>query len=237
MRLSSARCSGVVVHADDAALHGFAAEHGRVDREVAALRVPAHAQRRPGEGGGRRLEIRHRLGLRRHRVEETHVEVLFPADERVVGAAEGNVDAAVVQLQRDGGELQLGLRVNLVDITGKPQAAEARAVRHAAHELRDLARYQHAHLGRGVGREVAVGGGLERRGRCERGRGEAAEVEIGQLRKEQVVHLVEGAFGQRQIAAPAEIVENIGHGASSCSFFPIIHKNRAADKRKWPFSS
>ena len=35
----------VIVHAHQLVLHGFAAEHRAVDREIAALGVPAHAKR------------------------------------------------------------------------------------------------------------------------------------------------------------------------------------------------
>ena len=209
----------VVVDLHELVLHGFGAENRAVDREIAALRVPAHAQR----------------PLREDR-EEGEIEVLLPADDGIVGAAEGDIGRPVRQQEREGGELRLRLVVDLIFIAAEQQPGEAGARRHAAAKLRDLVRDEHAHALMLPQHVIAPHGLLQRDLRVKAGRDDAAEIQIAQLRQQQIVHLVEAALTDLQIAAPVQIIQNIrhcrtsGHYSRSCKSVPIIHKSRP--KRK-----
>ena len=97
----------------------------RVNGEVAALRVAADVDApldRPGDA----VQILHGANLRRHVRLEGHVEVFFPSDERVVGAAEAHVGVAVRKAQRAGRELLLLLLARLARIGREAHAEQAR---------------------------------------------------------------------------------------------------------------
>ena len=113
---------------------------------------------------------------------------------------------------------------------------EAGARRHAAAKLRDLVRDEHAHALMLPQHVIAPHGLLQRDRRVKAGWDDAAEIQIAQLRQQQIVHLVEAALTDLQIAAPVQIIQNIrhcrtsGHYSRSCKSVTIIHKSRP--KRK-----
>ena len=226
----------VVVDLHELVLHGFGAENRAVDREIAALRVPAHAQRPLRKGRRRGLQVLHGHPLRGDDREEGKIEVLLPADDGIVGTAEGDIGRPVRQQEREGGELRLRLVVDLIFIAAEQQPGEAGARRHAAAKLRDLVRDEHAHALMLPQHVIAPHGLLQRDRRVKAGRDDAAEIQIAQLRQQQIVHLVEAALTDLQIAAPVQIIQNIrhcrtsGHYSRSCKSVPIIHKSRP--KRK-----
>ena len=160
------------------------------------------------EGRSRRAEIVRRLALRRHDGQKAHVEILFPADDCVVRAAEGRIDRPVRQRGAERGELRLGLLVELADVAGEQHVAEAGAGRHLLGESGDLIRHKYAH----VRMRRAFGKGRDRVGKRDGGRkvrrDDAAEVQIAQLREQQIVHFVKGPLGKRDIAAPVQIIQN-----------------------------
>ena len=73
------------------------------------------------------VKIAHSLDLRGNGEGEEHIEVLLPADEGVVGAAEGN-KAQTAEVDHHGGELHLLFVVNLVDVAAESYVAIAFAV-------------------------------------------------------------------------------------------------------------
>ena len=81
--------------------------HGRVDRDIAALGVAGEHDARVRPESAHLFEIVGGLLLRGHRVGERHVEILAPAGERIIGAAERDEQRAVGQLERLGGVLGL----------------------------------------------------------------------------------------------------------------------------------
>ena len=118
----------VVIHIEYAALHGRAALHGGVYREVAALGVAAHAQLLlKRQALAHRVQILHRRLLRRDGGEVGHVEVLLPADDGHVGAAERYEGGVVLQHEGDGGELLLPIYVEGVREKTHAYISEARA--------------------------------------------------------------------------------------------------------------
>ena len=60
-----------------------------------------------GVGGGHFFEVAHGLGLGGHGADKAHIQILLPADEGVVGAAEGEVDPLGREADADSGKLGL----------------------------------------------------------------------------------------------------------------------------------
>ena len=115
-----------IVYKLDPLLGCLGAERSGVHREVAALGVPAKHQRSVCAGRDA-LKILHRRQLRRNRTDERHVEVLFPADQRRVRAAESDKAPAVLKYVAQRGELRLRFKLNLVYIITDKHPAEALA--------------------------------------------------------------------------------------------------------------
>ena len=117
----------VVKHRANTRLHRLTAERRGVDREIAALGVPDHIQRRVRRARRDVLQIRNGERLRRDRADKAHVKILFPADERAVRAPEGDDARAVRQDECDGGKLRLRRRVQLVGVGADHQLRKPRA--------------------------------------------------------------------------------------------------------------
>ena len=72
-----------------------------------------------GEPPGGLLQVVHGQLLARHRADKAHIEVLFPADEGIIGAAVGHTVVALLQLYRNGGKLGLAFGIQAVGIGGQ----------------------------------------------------------------------------------------------------------------------
>ena len=72
-----------------------------------------------GQPGGGPPQIFHRQLLARHGADKTHIEVLFPADEGIIGAAVGHAVVVLLQLYRNGGKLGLAFGIQAVGIGGQ----------------------------------------------------------------------------------------------------------------------
>ena len=94
----------------------------------------------------KRVEIMHGGLLPRRAELVRKVQVLLPADDGIVRAAVGKIDAAVAQLDRQRRELLLARVVHQLAVAVQQHPAEAHGVRHAAHEVGDAPRDQHAHV-------------------------------------------------------------------------------------------
>ena len=204
----------VAPHGADPPLDGQGHEDAAVNGEIPALGVAAQHQLPPGILRRHGLHIRHRLLLGGDLRLAAQEEVLLPPGDGVVRPPEGEVDTAVPQLDRHGGELLRLPHVQVVLEAVDLHLPEAGALRHFLQQRRDLVRHQHAHAH--VPALMAPEEGLRRR--VERhalplsgSRHDPREVHEGELRQDQVVHLVEGGLGQGQVPPPVEIIQNIGH--------------------------
>ena len=219
LRQAQQRCAEagavVIVYAHELVLYALAAEHRAVDREIAALGMSAHAKRLRGKRLRRRAKILCRHPLRRDDRQKRQIEILLPADDGVVGAPESNIGRFIRQQERQRGKLRLRFCVDAADIAAERQIGKAAARRHFAPQLRDLLRHEYAHRLLRAQPVVCAHGLRQGHRRGEVRRDDAGKVQKTQLRHQQIVHLVEPALCQRQIAAPVQIIQNICHSHTS----------------------
>ena len=174
--------------------------------------------RRKRRGCRRQILCRH--FLRRNDRQKGQIKILLPADNRVVRAPEGNVGRFIRQQDRQRGELRLRFLVGAADIGAERQIGKAAACRHFVAQFRDLLRHQHAHRLLRPRRVVLPHGIRQENWGGKVRRNDPGEVQKAKFRHQQIVHLVEPALCQRQIAAPVQIIQNICHSCtsgSSCS--------------------
>lgn len=107
----------VIVNRFYAVLDLLPAESRGVNGKIAALGVAADGKP-AGEPPGGLLQVVHRQFCR-HRADKAHIEVLFPADEGIIGAAVGHTVVALLQLYRNGGKLGLAFGIQAVGIGGQ----------------------------------------------------------------------------------------------------------------------
>jgi len=111
---------------------GLVAKGGRVNREVPALGV-SRRDHRVRATPGRLLEVGYRLFLRGSRIDEGHIEVLFPADKARVRPPKNRQQLSGRQLPADyraeSGKLFFHAGVGMVDVAEQP--AVLVTVRHA----------------------------------------------------------------------------------------------------------
>ncbi len=186
-----------------------------VRRQHAALRVAAHVD--PLALGRRGLEldgqVAQGLHLRLHDREAQH-EVLLPAHQGRVGPAEGHQRAPVVQVDRERRELQDLLGIDLVDVVAHSGVAKALGRRQGANKAQ-VDGGKRAHVGRKVVsralKQLLQAGAQGARPLARRGR-DAGQVQVGQGRHDDVVDVVEGPLGQRDVASPLQVIANVSHG-------------------------
>ena len=209
--------AGAVVGPDplDAPLDGGRTEYGGIHRQVAALGVSPQAQLSPRQLLCRLPDILHRHGLSRDLGHASHVQIFLPTGQGIVRPPEGHVQPPIPCVHRQGGEL---LRPVIIQPVGKAvqlHVPEPGTRGHFPQHQRDVRRHQHAHvdtlrlavalekrLRRPVQRHAAL---LSRRGH------DAAEIQKGKLRQDQIVHLVERSLRQRQVSPPIQIIQKICH--------------------------
>ena len=148
---------------------------------------------------------------------EAEDEVLVPAHEAVVSPSEGDVGGAVRKVEGDGGKLLSRLGVHARLEHANACVREAPASRHLWQQERRQRRDEplcRVDLALAVREEVGVGN---------LGHGRAVmadvQVEVAQLRQNQVVDLVEGHGPQRKVAVPVQVVEDVGHA------FPLWYRS------------
>ena len=126
----------VVDRQNPLAYHGRASGGGK-HRQIAALGVARNPH--GGSMGQRRLpDVLLRQPLGGNGLLEGHVEVLFPAHERVVRAPVGKEHTAVVQQKGHGGELGLLLGQKYAAVQAQAALSETRRSRGAAQKLHIL---------------------------------------------------------------------------------------------------
>ena len=114
------------IDAFDAVLHPVLSVHRRIHGQIAALGVAGEHNRRVLPQRGDSGQIVGGGHLRRHRVLEGHVEVLFPTHERIVGTAERHNQHAGRQAIGRGGELRLLIAVELLEKSAHLNAGKTR---------------------------------------------------------------------------------------------------------------
>ena len=173
--------------------------------------MAAQLQLDPGVLMGHGLRVCHCHFLSRDLPHTTQIEILFPPCQRIVGAPEGEVDGAIPALCRQRRELLRLHRVQMVHKAVELHVPEPGRGCRPAQQLRDLIGHQNAHVD-----GPAFRFGKIRLRRLPQGHGpplagagdDAAEVQIAQLREQQIVHFVKGPLGKRDIAAPVQIIQN-----------------------------
>ena len=186
-------------------------------RQIAALGVSAHQH--IGKAHGENLpQIRRRIRLGGHLRLEGHVEVLPPADERVVRPAKRHIDRLVIRIQQEcgGGELLLALFAEPLRIVEQAHAPEPFT---PCGSVQQLGVFLLPLFPRGGHRFPDGGCRLQRhRLSWEFPVGNAVPIEVGKAAEDQVIHRTEWRLCKRQVATPQQIVEQIG--------FPFYsHKN------------
>ena len=171
--------------------------------------------------------------MARHRADKAHIEVLFPADEGVIGAAVNN--GGVLRLQRygNGGKLGLALGVQPVGVGTQRHAAEAGTFRQRPQEV-GIAATPHRRLNIRQ-RQQAACRRLYRDGLGAFPLQNTVKGHIGKPRQNDPVHFIEGIGGKRQIAPPQQIIKQRCHSKKHTSPSPaIIIYRRQLRKGKAP---
>ena len=97
----------------------------------------------------------------------------------------------------------------------------------------DLIGHENAHVGFRVGGKIGAGRVKERHLLRLKACGyKAGEIQIADLRQNQIVHLVERPLQKRQIAAPVEILENVCHGSLPGKVFFLSYTFFSIGSRK-----
>ena len=206
----------------NAVLHVRVGQGRRVHRQVASLAVAHHPQ--GPVGALRRLrQIVHGGLLGRHAHLVGHIEVLPPADDRVVRAPEGHAHGSVRQVDAHGGKLNLLLRVADGDEVMHPAVPEAHAFGHrpegpaavfkaAAGLAVVLEQADPLRLGEGPALRVL----------------DAVEVQIAHGGHQHAVHGTPGRHGEGKFSPPGQIVNHVRHGQTipSVDFFISSHSSR-----------
>ena len=195
--------------------------------------MPADKKRPEGKGAGHLPEVFRRIFLRGNFRCEGHVEVLLPADDRVVRAAEGDIGAAVRQKHRHSGKLRLRFFVDPIHIAEQAHIGKARGLCRMLYQNGNLIGHENTHVGFRVGGKIGAGRVKERHLLRLKACGyKAGEIQIADFRQNQIVHLVERPLRKRQIAAPVKILENVCHGSLPKSVFCLSYTVFSIGSRK-----
>ena len=142
------------------------------------------------------------------------VKILFPPRQRIVGAPEGEVNRPVSTLRRQRRKLLCLLRIQMIHKAVELHVPEPGRCCRPAKQLRYLVGHQNTHVdgpsphfGKICLRRLPQRHGLPLAG----ARNDAGKVHKGQLRQDQVIHLVKRILRQRQIPPPVQIIQNICH--------------------------
>ena len=170
---------------------------GGVDGEVAALAVPRH------DNIARILhqvvfEIFLRRRLRRNRAFKRHGEILPPAGQTAVRAAEGNHMRSVGQVHRHGCELDFVIEDG--HCVAHRQCPKAAAFRDLLKQSAALAPEMVVRIVR-RNRFRALGEDLRFRG----------QVDVRQCRHHEGIKVIGGISGEWKIAAPSDVIGQVGH--------------------------
>ena len=199
-----------VVNRPNALSQRFAAEGCGVDRHGTALGMTAEhpfaAERRVC-----RFKIPQRLCLRRHRELIKQVEILLPADQRLIRSAVGEKVQPFLQFDDDRAELHGRCFIDAVDKAAQLQILKSFAGAEDPEQpivalpdiigglfggKRPFGRFQK----RDLLRQVCADDHIQR--------------QIGKPCENRRVQLAEGDLVQRQITAPCEIIKQICHACS-----------------------
>ena len=205
----------VVIMDGDDTLLDLAAAFGRaVNGEVAALGVPADTDGLVAVLPRDARDVFDRLLLRGDLLQKAHVEVFLPPDDRIVRAAERDIDAAVAKVDRQRRKLLLDGIVKQRCVAVQRHIAKARARHQLAQHFRDRVRHEDTHgdVLPAMAGEKRLRRLIQRQAAPELGRRhDAVKVDKAQLCQNQRVHLVERRNFERQIPAPVQIIHQICH--------------------------
>ena len=163
-----------------------------------------------------------------NRLLEAHVEILFPAHQGLVRTPERKKGGSVVQQKRDGGKLGLLLRNKGTLIEGHPHSTEAFRGGGRFQKLHIMfypdsvfQMWEHEHIPDNIpqgDRIVDLPGN------------KTVEMDIGQHREDQRVHVVDAHLRKGDITPPAQIVEHFCHIHSSYRLF-VPNSNQTEQNR------
>ncbi len=147
-----------------------------------------------------------------HRV--AHGEVLAPAGEGVIRAAEGDVGDVARELHAEGAELLARLVVQVLHIMEELGLGEAPRSRHLLENLRREGRDEPTGSAAVLRALVLLGEALAGRPHAHAGAlagHDAVEVQVGELAKHEAVHLVERVLLKREVPSPVEVIKYVAH--------------------------
>ena len=164
-----------------------------------------------GELPGHIPHVLHRHFLGRDLGQTGQEKILLPAGQGVVRSPEGQVQKPVPRLHGQRRELLRLFRVQPTDKAVELHVPEAVGIRHFPQHVRNGVRHQDAHfdlLPRGNSFKKGLRRLVERHALpLSRGGNDAGEVHKGQLRQNEIVHLVEGGLLQCQVSPPVQIIQ------------------------------
>ena len=159
------------------------------------------------------FNIGHRVALSGNLRFKAHVEILFPADHRVIRPPESDEDRAVLNEERNAGKLLFRFVVHLIDVADQAHIRKAHALNQRREQLSVLlvvvSQRHFIPL-------VAVKQFLRRIGKPDALSLKAAAhdtviAHIGEIAQQQRIHIAKRHLTDRQIAAPENVILNIGH--------------------------
>ena len=185
----------------------------RIQRQIAALGMPAQHQRAARMCGGHLQQIFQRHALGRHGFHIAQVKILFPADQGIVGAAVGQIDAALPQIKCGGRKLRFRLFIHQLHGREHLHAAKALALGRRAQQRAKLVGLKQRHIFNNFSAALCQKQACRLTQRQPLIGGDALKIHIGQLAEDQVIHFVEGRCGKRNVSAPVEVIQNRCHAA------------------------
>ncbi len=220
-----------IAHTQDALLHLGRTEGRGVHSQVASLAVAAQV-----DAALRALrhiaQIAHRVQLRGHDGGKGHIEILFPAHQRAVRAAEGDGRAAVGQMQRQRGKLLLPHGIKDVLIPIQQDIGITRRLQQLRQKLLILLAAGTGSVGHLHAGQYLPCGHVQRHALFSN----AVKGHIAQARENQRVHIAQRHGGQGQIAPPGKIIQQVGHSVpllgTKRNFSAIIAYPRKKRKRR-----
>ena len=169
--------------------------------------MAAHDQRTAASG---LVQVIDGQRLRGHRTDHAHIEVLLPADQRLVGAAEGDIERLAAQIDGHGRKLGLTGRVDFVGEGDQPRVLKPRAFSQYLQKAHVVGQ-QHGAADVGQS-EQQPGRFAQTQRRVNLSKVDALEGQIGDAGEYGAVYLVERVIPKRQVAAPEQIIDHVcGH--------------------------
>ena len=174
--------------------------------------MSANAQR-TSECRRRLFNIGHRVALGGNLHFKAHVEILFPADHRVIRSPEGDKRGTVPDEERNARKLLLRFVIHLIDIADQTHIRKAHALNQCREQLSVLfGIISQRHLipliaVKQLLRRISKTDALALKAVAH----DAVITHIRKVTQQQRIHIAQRNLTDGQIAAPENVILNIGH--------------------------